>query len=1431
MPNDLQHIGRAGQPVRAVSFAGGGFDTAMQLGLVHALMVIQGKAPEVVVGVSTGAVNATALAEVLQAGDELERGREWKDRSGDERRELQRRRLEARVARFREVLETCVRLREELPQALFPDTFQIGAQRPLRPLDLPIHSQAERDERRAALRAKAGLITLYNELLDLRLPIGTIAQGVRLWLGFQATGNIRRRGTRTLARAMEIARAWLLAGANLQRLAPLVAMLAQAVSAPREEGGATAGQLISRVRWFRRWHTAARHAVWTGVLVLAWTVVTAAVVAAPFALVRGAHLVARAVALTLSWGAVDWVERQFAGRSGWAIAGLYLFVALWAAIAVARDSAAWRRLLSFRGDEVIRQLVGALAGALDLARLLAIWAVVGSVTVAALTYLAGALRLLAGRPVLWLDLLDSWIYKPGGTLELLFWRTLLALGAAYLAVRWLGPRDYFEMLCRRYGIADGVLAPHALRQVFVRLFDERYYGERPIGEVVEHALQGTHPERAAAVKKCVRDYADPLRHAEPVHVGIAAADLETGTLAVVPESAPVVDALEAATAMVPAFPVKRLVDENGNERVYLDGTHVANEPTRALMDYLRDERHPVHPNAGAIHVWAVAPLPFSKKSLGGALAEYRDLTDVAGRALELQRFRDAVLERRLTHVFTRAIAETGNPGAVFHGAEKDYLRAYVVPVEPVEPLRLNSRLFAAEPSKARGLISEAVADGCRASLELMVRQTMPGDVGGTIGCRAAVRQHLTRRLGAVAALVPDALPGSVADGGPGLAEVCEACRIRTLRTLGAARAAGAVIAPQSLEVRALASERPEGGDALLAGLAWPHEREDARETPALVEFVAAEEDEEDRRYHERRLAALKAFAEPAVRVTAAEGERSRGCWPRQPTRLPVFQGGRPLVSLLLSGGVFRGVYQVGVLNALSELGIVPDIVAGASVGSIMGAMSAQVLGERTLSARRARMASLAATFLALDRLILTDRFADFVRNFTLRAAECRFSVRHADRVFRRFDDAGPNRFEWELRLVVAGLERLFYVSPYELNALVRAFRHRRTDRVLLLLRRYVQELLDRAGVGREVLGAEPLAELIAQHVLEPLGASDSAAAKAVPFDAFLDPSGILLLATATNLTRGRLEIFGEHQRIGTPHSATLLEGLLASSAFPGVFRPRWSWEVFPGSAALHQYIDGGVMDNLPLDAVVEFLDDAAGAGLVERRPRFAADGGVPHLLLAASLEPAIPSLEGPRDVAHLARFWPRVSGRAAKLQYNKKLDIYAGAQRAVRDILTTAKVEHSALLDLEVVPVKPEWLCSTFGFHPMLGFRRSRQAASIAHGCATTLLALARVERQENGRGSLWTASWGIRLGSLPETVPDEGVPLELVAPREPGHCWLRPGELCPFSGEGLGRDVVPPATRSQVEAIYLACVGAAGERESERAADAGPRSDLDARY
>jgi hypothetical protein len=103
-------------------------------------------------------------------------------------------------------------------------------------------------------------------------------------------------------------------------------------------------------------------------------------------------------------------------------------------------------------------------------------------------------------------------------------------------------------------------------------------------------------------------------------------------------------------------------------------------------------------------------------------------------------------------------------------------------------------------------------------------------------------------------------------------------------------------------------------------------------------------------------------------------------------------------------------------------------------------------------------------------------------------------------------------------------------------------------------------------------------------------------------------------------------------------------------------------------------------------------------------------------------------------------------------------------------------------IDATVIAIKPEWLCSTFAFHPMLRFKRSQQARSIAHGCASTLLTFAREDRSQH------FAAWGIT-GKVPAVLDwhhafqeSERAPLRL----EEGKCWLRPQADCPFSQKEL---------------------------------------------
>jgi NTE family protein len=69
------------------------------------------------------------------------------------------------------------------------------------------------------------------------------------------------------------------------------------------------------------------------------------------------------------------------------------------------------------------------------------------------------------------------------------------------------------------------------------------------------------------------------------------------------------------------------------------------------------------------------------------------------------------------------------------------------------------------------------------------------------------------------------------------------------------------------------------------------------------------------------------------------------CTPEQvaPDRLPSFDSarvGRPNIALVLGGGGPRGFAHVGVIKVLEEAGIVPDLIVGASVGAMVGAVYA-----------------------------------------------------------------------------------------------------------------------------------------------------------------------------------------------------------------------------------------------------------------------------------------------------------------------------------------------------------------------------------------------------------------------------------------------------------------------------------------------------------
>jgi len=1383
-------IGEKDRAIRAINFGGGGFDTLMQLGVTHALLVIQGRAPDAVVGISAGAIQAAALAEVLQAG---QFDGEWVIQEAAKRQKqaakpekllsvFYRQVLHDRVRRFREFLYAARQAPERLIDAVLPDAYEIDARNPLRPLEAPVFFEAERAGRMRALGMKTGLVRLYNDLLSIQLRIGTVARFIRRILGFLAAGEVRsaagKAGTRSenrdrmaraAARTVELLRVWLLLGRSLARSAPLAIMLLWPFSHRKVKArAASAGTLIFRFEELERFLSGALNLGVFVILLVVWVSVSWLVIS------------------PLAWAFLDpkkvpiWVP--------WGLLVLYA-IPIFAFTKIARD---WDR--SDRLMDVLREQA---KGVVMFAFLMLKWSVV-----AVLLILIGALALspMFESLALPLELSDElWNYVR----HLLFISNflaivlglLVALGVSvWLFQGWLRKRRgipstgrfrkwYLRRFLRRYNLEESLAATHPLEYFLAELFDPKFYGQREFDEAVEDSLADQHRQTSSekaenvAAKKKVALYAEAPR-CRPIHVGLAAADVGSGEMCVMPKHTSVVEGLKAATAVAPIFPPKRL-----GKNLYVDGTNVANVPTRALVKLLRES---ANEDSKIALIYSVSPFPLSRpRRLGRRRANgnaeggghYLDLVDIALRALELRRYSDAKLEKELTELYTEVMP----PGKfVLETKDKRFFRARVTPIDLEEPPELWRRVLVASEAERHRAIHELVADGCRASLEVMIREAADGcrrpeqkAFDDAVPCEAAVQEHKRLREEAEARRdegrnFRDAadvrLPGS--SEGPGLSEICTHCALRRGKAGERARHLQVVSVDQ-------------------AGPAWPHEMETGPDD--VAEPRARQDAGKPKQAQEHPLHVLKKKRWPRDRFTK-KGEKRAG-------------DERPVVSLLFSGGVFRGVFQMGVLNALRMLDVKPDIIAGASVGSITAAMAAQAFSRSDdghakahiagLSGSddghaKAHIARLSAVYLAADRLILTDRFADFVRNFTIRAAGTRFSLRDADRLFRTYDRPTALEFDRNARRVIAALERLFYINPYQLNSLVQAFR-RRERRAAEEVKTLAQEWLRRMNVGEEVLGAEPLERLIRHYVLPE---AEQARAEYEPFDRFQE-EGIVLLATATNLDEGNLEILGQPGKASAKGGAEpmLVEGLLASSAFPGVFRPRWSWDLFPGVSETEQYLDGGLFDNLPIGEVIRFLDQAAEAGLTPRRPKDPETSNgdppdQPHLVFAASLEPDA------KGALYEGGSWIDLVRRVGQLGYNKKADAFATAQEDIRKICAAngGQEPRPEPLDLEVVTVKPLWLCGTFAFHPMLGFRRERQARSIAHGCASTLLRFAAVDEKHRD-------AWLLDRSAVPQdkTFRAARKRWEARQDEKEGLCWLI-SKQCPYSRAELEKiEIAPP--------------------------------------
>ena len=524
------------------------------------------------------------------------------------------------------------------------------------------------------------------------------------------------------------------------------------------------------------------------------------------------------------------------------------------------------------------------------------------------------LLLLAAVPVLLLLTLSAWSVIPlpprgsiSGWTEVSIALIIVATLIAWLSL--LRRKTIFGDLLKHYQIFTELGDSYALKEALVQNFDPAYFGEFRFDDNVRRALKQEKPlAGGCANKKPLNAYTDDGQRRSSVRVVPLAANLRTGKLEAIPAETSVVDALMCACAVVPFFRAQT-IKKGGKSATFIDGISVSNDPIMPVFEeackVLCDQ---AEPRRDHLRIISVPLLPLRQDKVSRQSEPYTGLVEVTLRARQLERFQDMLLDKSLIDRINRVL--NGRPATICDETceRETFLPTKVRLVAPDSLPELGLRLMhAGSVGERRKLIDTAVADGCRAMIERLVTDAMPD-----------TRTPEERRF----FLEPDEeMPDEWPHRDEGSASTLRDA-IESLRSSGSTvmRSDGREYVSCRKLIAAWGAMKPfPGGD--------PADAANPDPGPGISEVcrscIACHKptgengaQEEELRQHVR-----------LPRLTPSP-------FVREPTPAEVKKG--PAVVFLFSGGVFRGVFQVGFSNAVSELGIQPDVVAGASVGSIAG---------------------------------------------------------------------------------------------------------------------------------------------------------------------------------------------------------------------------------------------------------------------------------------------------------------------------------------------------------------------------------------------------------------------------------------------------------------------------------------------------------------
>jgi hypothetical protein len=515
---------------------------------------------------------------------------------------------------------------------------------------------------------------------------------------------------------------------------------------------------------------------------------------------------------------------------------------------------------------------------------------------------------------------------------------------------------------------------------------------------------------------------------------------------------------------------------------------------------------------------------------------------------------------------------------------------------------------------------------------------------------------------------------------------------------------------------------------------------------------------------------------------------------------------RPRIVFLASGGVFRGSFHIGMLGAMLALNIKPDLIVGSSVGTLMGAALGSIFKAKQLNgdkAARKQLRLMVSLFVEVgDNIALTRSFKAATKDLGIRGRgpSLRLSPNQLRKMVSRGSrrDAGVAATGAPPALIDAISDLL--LIPYNKTAEISAkfVAGHFSDAIHDFWEQIGAETIERLGIQNALLGANLIEREMRRLLVEDIPPSDHVDSALQPF---LKDAGIAFFGTTVNLVTESITTLGSELN---RRSYDMMEGLLASSAFPAAFAPRRASALYPGVGRRDIfYGDGGMFDNLPAMSAFEILsevqsdrlDDALGQG--NWRNELIGRHRHPDLFIVGSLnkEQTTRADKDPRDVRTepINELWKR----AKRLADNEKIyGLERTAQKVDRQLCQilpdcieqdkhidtggegTRERVLNGIVNAAILPVFPrdtEHLNGTFQFCKSLGLRKERVQRSIANGCFEMLVQIYKLQTHPES-----LPGRAIRGTRVPRLTPNGGRPDAGVCP----YFQAGAGDIqCPFHG------------------------------------------------